>query len=60
MTEQELRKEINYTMNMIEQFREENADLKCRLVEAESLLSEERMLKECKYIQMVILTCSET
>jgi hypothetical protein len=36
---------------------EENADLKCKLVEAESLLVEERMLKECKclFCQIVLV-----
>lgn len=49
MTEQELRKELSHTSALIEQLREENSDLKIKLVEADAILSEERMLKESKY-----------
>lgn len=49
MTEQELRIELSETTTLVEKLKEENSDLKIKIVEADALLSEDRVLKECKY-----------
>lgn len=43
-----MRREIKSLNSLVDQLKEENADLKCKVVEAEAQLSEERLLKEVK------------